>query len=140
MAKPLGYTPPTPADTAADDEVDDLVLALHQSGLLRAATGAVRAYPQLLGSLLSVVSADAARSTITLASALRGLDPEQSERLAAGIRRAGSAAAEAIDGDSEGPLALLRRLRDPDTRRGISAALAALSAIGAALREDPPAT
>lgn len=48
MAASLGYTPPTPPDTAAQDEVDDLVRALHESGLLRALAGGARSYPRLL--------------------------------------------------------------------------------------------
>lgn len=135
MATSLGYTPPTPPDTAATDEVDDLVAALHESGLLRALAGGVRAYPQLLRHLLTAIDADSLRATIALAGSLRDLDPEESEQLAAGIRRARSAAAEASAAEPEGPLALLKRLRDPDTRRGISAALAALAAIGQSMKE-----
>ena len=48
MARSLAYTPPTPPDTAARDELDDLVDALHESGLLRALAGGARAYPTLL--------------------------------------------------------------------------------------------
>ena len=133
MASPLGYKPPVRPDTGARDEVDDLVDALHESGLLRLLAGGARSYPQLLTRLLKAVDADTLRSTIALAGALRDLDPDESEKLAAGIRRARSAAAEAADQPPEGPLALFRRVRDPDTRRGISAALAALAAIGSAL-------
>ena len=133
MATPLGYRPPVRPDTGAQDEVDDLVEALHESGLLRLLAGGARSYPQLLTVLLKAVDADTLRSTIALAGALRDLDPGESEKLAAGIRRARSEAAAAADDPPEGPLALFRRLRDPDTRRGISAALAALAAIGAAL-------
>lgn len=133
MARSLGYTPPTPPDTAATDEVDDLVRALHESGLLRALSGGVRAYPQLLRHVLEAVDANTVRSLIALTGALGELDPEQAERVAAGLRRARAASAEAAAGEAEGPLRLLRRLRDPDTRRGIAAALAALAAVGSAL-------
>ncbi len=133
MATPLGYTPPTPADTAASDEVDDLVQALHESGLLRALAGASRAYPQLLSTALDGVDADALRSAIALAGALRDLDPQESEQLAEGIRSARSEAVAAASAKPEGPIALLRRLRDPNTRRGLSAALAALAALGSSL-------
>ncbi len=133
MATSLGYTPPTPPDTAATDEVDDLVRALHESGLLRAMAGGARAYPQLLRHVLDAVDADTVRSLIALTGAVGELDPDQAERVAAGLRRARAASAEAAAGRPEGPLTLLKRLRDPDTRRGISAALAALAAIGSAL-------
>lgn len=136
MARSLGYHPPSPPDTAAQDEVDDLVRALHESGLLRALAGGIRSYPRLLLVLLEALDAGTLRSLIALTGALRDLDPDQADRLAAGLRAARSEASAATARDPEGPLALLRRLRDPDTRRGISAALAALAALGGALR--PP--
>ena len=134
MATSLGYTPPTPPDTAARDDLDDLVAALHQSGLLRAAAGGARSYPQLLGALLEAVDADTVRAVIALGGSVRGLDPGRAEEVATGVRRARDAAATAAASrEPEGARALLRRLRDPDTRRGLSAALAALAALGAAL-------
>ncbi len=133
MATSLGYTPPTPPDTAATDELDDLVDALHETGLLRALAGGARSYPRLLRHLLETVDAGTVRALIALTEAVGDLDPDQAERVAEGLRRARSASAEAADGAAEGPLALLRRLRDPDTRRGISAVLAALAALGSAL-------
>ncbi|MGZ8177231.1 DUF1641 domain-containing protein [Williamsia sp. SKLECPSW1] len=136
MARSLGYTPPTPPDTAASDELDDLVEALHDSGLLRALAGGARAYPTLLKTLLDAIDADSLRAVLAVAGGLRDLDPDEAERLAGGIRRARSDAAAAATAKPEGPVALARRLRDPDTRRGLSAALAALAAIGGALRDD----
>ncbi len=134
MASQLGYTPPPPPDRAASDEVDDLVRALHDSGLLRALAGAARSYPRLLPPLIDALDADTLRSLLVLGGAGRDLDPAAAERLAAGIRTARRDAAAAAGAEPEGPRALFRRLRDPDTRRGLSAALAALSALGAALR------
>lgn len=133
MARSLGYTPPTPPDRGATDEVDDLVQALHESGLLRAMAGGARAYPQLLRHLLEAVDAHTVRSLIALSGAVGDLDPDQTERVAAGLRQARSASAEAAAGEPEGPLKLFKRLRDPDTRRGIAAALAALAALGSSL-------
>lgn len=140
MARSLGYTPPAPATDQARDELDDLVDALHDSGLLRALAGGARTYPRLLKALLDVVDADTVRSVIALASVLGDLDPDGSARLAAGVRRARGDAAATLAAPPEGPRALFRRLRDPDTRRGLSAALAALSAVGGALArsEAPP--
>ncbi len=133
MSRPLGYTPPTPPDTAASDEVDDLVQALHDSGLLRALAGGARAYPDLLTTLLRAVDADTVRSALALAGGLRDLDPDESQKVADGIRRARTDAAAAAAAKPEGAWALFKRVRDPDTRRGISAALAALSALGGSL-------
>jgi uncharacterized protein YjgD (DUF1641 family) len=133
MARSLSYTPPTPPDDQARDELDDLVRALHDAGLLRAMAGGARAYPQLLRSVLATVDVGTMRSVIALAGAVGELDAEQTERVARGVREARADAARAGRGRPEGPLALLRRLRDPDTRRGIAALLAALAAIGRSL-------
>ncbi len=133
MSRPLGYSPPIPPDTAASDEVDDLVQALHDSGLLRALAGGARAYPDLLTTLLKAVDAGTIRSALALAGGLRDLDPEESQKVAEGIRRARTDAAAAAAAKPEGAWALLKRIKDPDTRRGISAALAALSALGGSL-------
>lgn len=133
MATQLGYTPPTPSDSQAQAEVDDLVAALHESGLLRVLAGGARSYPQLLGHLLAAVDADTLRSAVALAGALRDLDPEESEKVAEGIRRARREATRAASGEPESPWRLLKRLKDPDTRRGMSAALAGLAALGRSL-------
>lgn len=134
MAKPLHHTPATAPATAAADEVRDFVAALHGSGLLRAATGAVRAYPQLLEMGLNAVDDRSIRAVLALGGSVRHLDPEAAERLAEGIRQARTEATSAASRPAEGPLVLLKRLRDPDTRRGLSASLAALAAVGRALR------
>jgi uncharacterized protein YjgD (DUF1641 family) len=133
MARSLSYTPPTPPDDQSRDELDDLVRALHDAGLLRAMAGGARAYPQLLRSVLATVDVGTVRSIIALAGAVGELDAEQTERVARGIREARADAAHAGRGKPEGPLDLLRRLKDPDTRRGIAALLAALAAIGRSL-------
>lgn len=133
MSKPLSYLPPVPEDTGARDEVDDLVQALHDSGLLRVMAGGARAYPQLLRTLLQSIDANAIRSAIELGGALRELDPEESKRVAEGVRQARADAVAAASQKPEGPLKLFRRLRDPDTRRGLAAALAALAAVGRSL-------
>lgn len=134
MAKSLSYTPPKPAHDPARAEVDDLVAALHESGLLRTVTGGVRAYPDVLRVLLQAVDADTVRSVLALSAAAGDLEPEASQRLARGVREARTAAAHAAGRRrAEGPFRLARRLLDPDTRRGLAAALAALAAVGAAL-------
>lgn len=135
MARSLGYTPPTPPDTAARDEIADLIDALHDSGLARALAGAIRSYPRLLHAVLDALDAETIRSLITLGASLRGLDPDTAQRLSGAMRRALGQASDAAT-TPEGPRQLWRRLRDPDTRRGLSAALAALSALGKALAED----
>lgn len=133
MAKAMSYSPTTAPDTAAADEATDLVDAPHESGLLRAAAGAIRAYPQLLEMGLNAVDDRSVRAVLALGGSLRHLDPDVATRLVEWIRDARTDATAAAAGSPEGPLTLLRRLADPDTRRGVSASLAALTAIGRAL-------
>ena len=136
MAKPLTFAPPPPANDPAQDDVDDLVQALHESGLLRVLAGGARAYPDLLTSLLRATDADTIRSGILLAGSLGDLDPEGSERIANGIKRARKEAARAANEKPPGFFRLAKRAHDPDVRRGLAAALAALAAFGSALDED----
>jgi uncharacterized protein YjgD (DUF1641 family) len=135
MATELGYTPPTPEWSAAREDVDDLVRALHESGLLRALAGGARAYPGLLRQVIAVADAGTIRSVIELSRGLNDLDPDEAARVGQGIRRAREAAADAAAAEEpESIWGLLRRLRHPDTRRGLSALLAGLAALGAALQ------
>lgn len=132
MAESLGYTPPTPPDTSVEDALNDLLVALHERGLLRAAAGVVRRYPDLINTALASDRSGEIRSVLLLLQALQDLDPEQVGRLADGVRDAREASVEAAR-DPHSALGLLAQLRDPDTRRGLSAALAAVKAVGAAL-------
>ena len=136
MAKPLTFAPPPPAHDPAQDDVDDLVQALHESGLLRVIAGGARAYPDLLASLMRAIDADTIRSAILLAGAVGDLDPEGSERIANGIKKARRDAAKAANSKPPGFFRLAKRAHDPDVRRGLAAALAALAAIGSSLPED----
>ena len=135
MAKPLTFAPPPPATDPAQDEVDDLVQALHEAGLLRVMAGAARADPDLLTSLLRAIDADTIRSAILLAGSLGDLDPEGSERIANGIKKAREDAAKAAGQKPPGFLRLAKRAHDKDVRRGLAAALAALAAVGSSLPE-----
>ncbi len=138
MARQLGYTPPTPPDSQARAELDDLVEALHDAGLLRARAGGARSYPDILRLLLRSVDAQTLRSLVALSAAATDLDPAGTERVARGVRRARQAAPRAARGRPPGLLRLGWRMRRKDTRRGLAAAIAALAALGSALGEDEP--
>ncbi len=138
MARQLGYTPPAPPDSQARAELDDLVEALHEAGLLRALAGGARAYPDILRLLLESVDARTLRSLVALSGAATSLDPAGTERVARAVRRARSAAPQAARGRPPGLLRLAWRLRRRNTRRGLAASIAALAALGSALGEDEP--
>lgn len=136
MARPISYTPPPVAHDPARDQVDDFVAALEESGLLRALTGAIRAYPDLAAMVVQRVDADTLRSLAALGALGQALDPEVTERYVGGVRAAVSAADEAATADdAPSVVGLLRGLGDPDVRRGAGALLAALGAFGRSMRE-----
>ena len=132
MSRPLGYSPPVPADTGASDEVDELVQALHESGLLRVIAGGARAYPELLGTLMKAVDADTSARRSALAGGLRDLDPEESAKVAEGIRRARTDAVAAAAGMPEGPGAL-QRIKRPRHAAGDLRGAGGLAALGGSL-------
>lgn len=135
MARPVNYaTPPVP-DRAAERQVDDFVEALHESGLLRALTGAVRAYPELLELVVRRLDADTLRSLYTLAGALGKLDPAATERVVGAGEDALAAADHTLEArEAPSVLDLLRSLGDADVRRGAGALLAGLGAFGRAMK------
>lgn len=137
MARPISYTPPPVAHDPGRAQVDDFVAALEETGLLRALTGTVRAYPDLAALVLEHVDADTLRSLAALGELGQSLDPEMTERYVDGVQAAvaaGDRAATAASAPSV--IALFRELGDPDVRRGAGALLAALGAFGRAMRQD----
>lgn len=137
MATRIEYTPPTPQHDPAEAQVDDLVAALHESGLLRALTGAVRAYPELLEMIVTRLDADRLRGLVALGGLAGVLSPDGAERFVDGARSAAAAADHAIVADDAPSLvSLARQLNDPDVRRGAGAVVAALGAFGRAVAHE----
>lgn len=134
MAEALSHTPRHVDHQAAKRQLDDLVAALEESGLLRALTGAVRQYPQLAAEVAKRIDPNRATGAAAVTGLLSVPDAEDAHRVAAGLRAAGGAADRALAARSApGLLQLVRRLGDADVRRGLAAALDALSAFGAAV-------
>lgn len=130
MATRLAHTPaPSPYDPA-EAEVDDLVAALHESGLLRALAGAVRSYPDLTTRLVQSLDPESVRAIAELGAALRVPDVASAQRVAAGVREGAQAASNAVSGEAPSLLELVRAVRSEDVRRGLGAAVAAIGAFG----------
>lgn len=119
MARPIRHTPSGPAHDPASAQAAELVTALYESGLLRALTGAARAYPELLGLLLR--SLDPAKTTATVT---RGRD------VLSRLGAAGVAAGAARRLPPPSLRTLLRQASDPDVRRGLAAIIAVVAAVG----------
>lgn len=138
MATRLTYTPTAPPTDAAADQATDLVAALHETGLLRALTGAVRAYPQLAEMLVNGLDAERIRGLWELGGLVGLLSPDGAARVVDGARAAVAAADHAMTSPAPSLVTLVRQLGDEDVRRGAAAALAALGALGASLRHEHP--
>ena len=135
MARPINYATPPVQDLGAQRQAEDFVQALHESGLLRALTGAVRAYPDLLELVVRRLDADTLRSLYALAGALGKLDPDQTERVINAGEQALGAADHTLEArQAPSVLDLLRSLGDADVRRGAGAVLAGLGAFGRAMK------
>lgn len=133
MATRIEHTPSRSTHDPAAAQVDDLVAALHEAGLLRALTGAVRASPEIAELVVTRLDPERLRGLFALAGLASVLSPDGAERFVAGARAAAAAADDAVTGDPPSLVGLLRRLNDPDVRRGAAAVLAALGAFGAAV-------
>lgn len=148
MAAPLSYTPPPnppgqDAFTAADD-VARLVETLHASGTLRVLNGLFARFSDVMAVVLTGLDTDAGRTSLanamTLGKLLGKLDADGLDRFVAALERALDAAGERLEetGDAPGTLATLKKLRDPDVRRGLDAALTLLGTLGAQLHSPQP--
>lgn len=137
MAKPITFTPPPaapPAATDARDELDRLIVALHERGVLRLLNGLLAAGPEVsaiaVNGLNSAAGRSAVRSATVLGEAATKLDPDALETLLAGITRGITAASGRLADDPPGTVSLAKALRDPDVRRGMNVMLGFLKALG----------
>lgn len=133
MAKPIRYTPAPSPTGQADAQAADLIRALYDSGLLRAATGAVRAYPDLAKILIRGVDADKMKALAALGGLSGVLGSQGARQLVSGITAGVAAADKATSLPAPSVLTLAKQLGDPDVRRGVAAAIAAVGAFGRAL-------
>ncbi|CAN5833357.1 hypothetical protein BH24ACT15_BH24ACT15_02600 [soil metagenome] len=133
MAKPIRYTPAPSPTGQADAQAADLIRALYDSGLLRAATGAVRAYPDLAKILIRGVDADKMKALAALGGLSGVLGSQGARQLVSGITAGVAAADKATSLPAPSVLTLAKQLGDPDVRRGVAAAIAAVGAFGRAV-------
>lgn len=136
MATRATHTPQPPAHDPAAEQLAELVDALHESGLLRVLTAAVRSYPELAGMAVTGLDPERLRTLVELGGLADVLTPEGTRRLVAGARAAATAADDAVTSEPPSLLALARSLNDPDVRRGAGAVVAALGAFGRAVAHD----
>jgi uncharacterized protein YjgD (DUF1641 family) len=137
MARPLSHTPAPPDDESAHQELDELLAALADSGLLRALTGAIRAHPEIVGLVAKRIEPDDAEAVAVVATQVSVPSPDGARRLVAGLRRARAAADRALaTATPPSLLDLVRLARHDDVRRGLAAVLAALGGLAAGLAQS----
>ena len=138
MAKPITLSPPPPdaPDTtdAARDELDRLIVALHERGVLRLLNGLLAAGPSVsaiaLDGLNSPGGQRAVRNAVVLGEAATKIDPAHLEALVQGVARGIETAGERLAQEPPSTISLAKALRDPDVRRGMNAMLGFLKALG----------
>ncbi|GEM_PF-3031141 len=138
MAKPITFTPPPPdaPDTTADarDELDHLLVALHERGVLRLLNGLLAAGPEVstiaINGLNSAAGQRAVRNAVVLGEVATKLDPNHLETLLNGVVHGIAAAVDRLDEEPPSTISLAKALRDPDLRRGMNVMLGFLKALG----------
>jgi uncharacterized protein YjgD (DUF1641 family) len=137
MAKPIAYSPPPDVPDAAEeahDELDRLLVALHERGVLRLLNGLLAAGPSVsavaLDGLNSPGGQRAVRNAAVLGEAATRIDPNDLETLARGVAHGIEMAGERLAQEPPSTISLAKALRDPDVRRGMNAMLGFLKALG----------
>ena len=148
MAQPIAHDPP-PAppgqdafSTAAD--LARLLDTLHESGALRVLNGLLAQIQDVSAIALDGLNSDEGRNGLAnlliLAKLLGRLDADGLDRFVAALDRALSSAGERLQAkdDAPGTLSVLKKLRQPDVRRGLDATLTLLGTLGSQLHEPSP--
>ncbi len=148
MAQPLDFElPPAPPGQQAFSAHDDLVRllqTLHESGTLRVANGLLSQFQDVAAVALKGLNTDEGRNGVAnllvLAKLLGTIEADGLDRFVVALDRALDAAGERLDdtADPPGTLSLLGKLRTPEVRRGLDAALTLLGTLGGQLHDPRP--
>lgn len=149
MAAPIDFVYPSgPAGEeafTAEDDLARLLQTLHTSGVLRAANGLVAQFEGVanvaIGGLATTEGHNALSNVLLVGKALGAIDADGTARLVDALTEALPVAGQRLEtsADPPGTVALLRKMREPDVRRGLDAALTLLGAVGARLSATRPA-
>jgi uncharacterized protein YjgD (DUF1641 family) len=148
MAAPIDFAPPrhAPGQDAftAYDDLDRLVQTLHTSGTLRLLNGFVAEFSGVMKVVLDGLDTEGGRNGLSnllvLVKLLGKIEPDGLDRFVNGLDQALEAAGERLDAgdDAPGSLSVLKKLREPEVRRGLDAALTLLGTLGAQLHDPQP--
>lgn len=140
MAEKLEYHPHIDTSVSAREELEALIETLHASGTLRVLMGFFGRFDDVsevaLEQLLTDEGQHAMANLTVLAKPLLHVDPDHMQAFQEGTEKGLGAASESIKDEPPGLLSLIRQLNDPDTRRGLYAALTLLQTLGRHLHEN----
>ena len=150
MAAPIEFAypkgPPGQDTFTAADDLARLLETLHTSGTLRALNGLVAEGQGVMAVVLKGLNTEAGRTGLAnlmvLGKLLGHIDADGLDRFAVALQRALAAAGERLTDDdaddAPGTLTVLKKLREPEVRRGLDAALTLLGTLGAELHRPQP--
>ena len=148
MAAPISYDyphgPPGQDTFTAEDDLARLVETLHASGTLRVLNGLLAQFQDVTAVALKGLNSDGGRAglanALTLGKLLGRLDADGLDRFVVALDRGLAAAGRRLDrkAKSPGAFSLLRRLRQPEVRRGLDALLTLVAVLGTQLHDPEP--
>ncbi len=148
MAQPLAYEPPShpPGQEAftAEDDLRRLLDTLHESGTLRTLNGLLAQFQDVMAVVLAGLNTAEGRrglaNLFSLVTLLGRIDADGLDRFVHALDRALGEAGERLDetDDAPGSLSVLKKLRDPDVRRGLDATLTLVGTLGRQLHDPQP--
>lgn len=134
MAQHLHYEPEANPTVTAHEELEALIETLHASGTLRVLNGFFGRIADVSEVAMEEITKPTGQNTLANASlllmAFAKIDPDDLQALLQGVERGMKTAREVLREKPPNTLRLLAALHDPNTRRGLYAALSLLHAVG----------
>lgn len=142
MAKPLTYRPTPVSTDTAQDELNRLLETFHERGVLRLLTNLSAQSHDVAEVALKQLDTPGGKKLIDnlviLLKTLSELDSGALSSLLLGVDKGVKAAVETLEerDKPKNAFALLGKLNDPDTRRGLNALLTLVQTLGHHLGEN----
>ncbi len=147
MADPLGYTRSAPAPGVdaftAQDDLARLLTTLHESGTLRVLNGLLAQFAEVNAVVLKHLDTEEGTNGLSnlliLLRVLGNIDADGTDRFARALTDGVEKASARLGRRDEPPtlLQLAVKLRSPEVRRGLDAALTLVGTVGARLGTEP---
>lgn len=140
MAQPLEYHPYIRTDVSAQEELEDLLETLHESGVLRFLNGLAGQSAAVTEVAVQQIDTPEGRNAMTnglaLLRLLTDLDGDSTKTFVAATKEGLEAAQYSLKGEPPSLVGLVGTFRDPDVRRGLNALLTFLAGLGRHLNRN----